>query len=242
MPQFTYSGYRDLIALVLEQGYAICNYHDYERARKCAILRHDVDESPEMALRFARLERELGVCSTYFVLITSDFYNPASAKNLAALKAIQALGHEIGLHFNEMAYGGALDAEQTVAAIRKEAEMLSNLLETSVTTVSMHRPSKATLEADLKIPGLVNSYGQTFFRGFKYLSDSRRRWREPAEEIIRSGEYDRLHILTHAFWYHDREETIEETVGNFIHGANRERYEQMRENITDLETILPEGV
>lgn len=104
----------------------------------------------------------------------------------------------------------------------------------------MHRPSKATLEADLQIPGIVNSYGRTFFHDFKYLSDSRRRWREPVLDIIRSGEYDRLHILTHAFWYHGGEESISETVGSFIRSANRERYAQMRDNITDLASILPE--
>lgn len=37
-------------------------------------------------------------------------------------------------------------------------------------------------------------------------------------DIIRSGEYDRLHILTHAFWYHEKEE-----------------------DITDLPSILPKG-
>lgn len=105
----------------------------------------------------------------------------------------------------------------------------------------MHRPSRATLEADLRIPGIVNSYGQTFFHDFKYLSDSRRRWREPVLEIIRSGEYERLHILTHAFWYHEEEQDISQTVDSFIRSASRERYHQMGENITDLGSILKEG-
>ena len=104
--------------------------------------------------------------------------------------------------------------------------------------VSMHRPSQATLESDLQIPGMINSYGQTFFHDFKYLSDSRRRWREPVEEIIRSGTYDRLHILTHAFWYHKADESITETVSAFIRSANAERYGQMQENITDLASIV----
>ena len=102
----------------------------------------------------------------------------------------------------------------------------------------MHRPSQATLESDLQIPGMINSYGQTFFHDFKYLSDSRRRCREPVEEIIRSGTYDRLHILTHAFWYHKADESITETVSAFIRSANAERYGQMQENITDLASIV----
>ena len=58
---------------------------------------------------------------------------------------------------------------------------------------------------------------------------------------MRSGMFDRLHILTHAFWYHEEEESLEETVKAFIHAAGQERYCQMRENITDMDTILPES-
>lgn len=110
-----------------------------------------------------------------------------------------------------------------------------------VSTVSMHRPSRAILDADLTIPGMINSYGKTFFHDFKYLSDSRRRWREPVEQIVASEEYERLHILTHAFWYHETEESITDSVGRFIRAGNRERYSQMKDNITDLESILPEA-
>ena len=124
--------------------------------------------------------------------------------------------------------------------IIREAETLSMILGFPVKSVSMHRPSRETLDADYHIPGLVNSYGRLFFRDFKYLSDSRRRWREPVEDIIRSRQCDRLHILTHAFWYHEREEDITETVGRFIRSANGERYRAMSENLTDLPSVLKE--
>ena len=90
----------------------------------------------------------------------------------------------------------------------------------------------------MQIPGMINSYGQVFFRDFKYLSDSRRNWREPVLDIVRSGEYDKLHILTHAFWYGDEEETIGDAIGRFIRSANLERYDQMAENIRSIEEIL----
>lgn len=172
--------------------------------------------------------------------MTGDLYNVASVSSRRALLRIQELGHEIGLHFDEAAYAPAT-RDECVKAILKEKKILSELLDTDITTVSMHRPSKETLEADLKVPGAVNSYGKTFFRDFKYLSDSRRRWREPVDEIIESGKYGRLHILTHAFWYHDREESIGETVSRFIRRANSERYGQMAENFTDLASIVGRG-
>lgn len=51
------------------------------------------------------------------------------------------------------------------------------------------------------------------------------------EDIIQSGEHDRLHILTHAFWYHEVEENISQTVGAFIRSANRERYLQVARDL-----------
>ena len=238
--EFTYGAYRDLLALLDRQGYQVATYHDWQAYPRCVILRHDIDNSPEQALALARVEREMGVHSTYFVLLRSEFYTVAARRCLETLGQIQALGHELGLHFDEKAYPEA-GIDETAAHILRERDMLSALLGTPVTSVSMHRPSQATLDADLQIPGMINSYGQTFFHDFKYLSDSRRRWREPVEEIVASGRYDRLHILTHAFWYHQQEEPIEVTVRRFISSANQERYRQMEENITDLASIMGGG-
>ena len=103
---------------------------------------------------------------------------------------------------------------------------------------SMHRPNRLTLEKDLQVEGLVNSYGQEFFRDFKYLSDSRRNWREPVLDIIRSGQYDKLHILTHAFWYGEQEETIHTAVKRFVRSANLDRYDQMAQNIRSIEELV----
>ena len=240
---FSYEIYRKMLKLLQEKGYAFTDYHDYQAHPRCVILRHDIDNSLPQALRLAEIEAEEGVKSTWFVLLRTDFYNPASAASQRILRRIRELGHEIGLHFDEMAYaceGGAetCTGVSTEELIVHEANILADICGCPITTVSMHRPSKATLEADLQIPGMVNSYGKTFFHDFKYLSDSRRRWREPVEDIIRGGEYDRLHILTHAFWYHEQEQDITESFGGFIRSANAERYAQMLENITDLPSII----
>lgn len=237
--EFTYRAYQALVCLLRKHGYAVESYHSWQNSPRCVIFRHDIDNSLDQAVELARVEQALGVGSTYFVLLTSDFYNPASRASLEKLRSIRSMGHELGLHFDEKAYPEGT-AEETVKRILQERDRLSAILEVPVTTVSMHRPSQATLAADFQIPGMVNSYGRTFFYDFKYLSDSRRRWREPVEDIVRSGEYDRLHLLTHAFWYHDCEEDIGQTVRTFIRQANGERYEQMRKNITDLGAILEE--
>lgn len=242
--KFTCDAYRNLLQLLREMDYAVRNYHNYADAPRCVILRHDIDTSLSQAVKLAELEAEEGVQSTWFVLLRTDFYNVFSKAGMESLKHICSLGHEIGLHFDEASYVPALSPDELIQNVIKECGLLSALLDGSIpskiSVVSMHRPSRETLEADYDIPGVVNSYGTTFFHDFKYISDSRRRWREPVEDIIRSGEHDRLHILTHAFWYHEEEEDISQTVGDFIRSANRERYAQMMENITDLPSILRE--
>lgn len=239
--KFTYDAYRGLLSLLRENGYAVSNYDNWRQFPRCAILRHDIDTSLTDAVKLGELEAAEGVHSTFFVLLRTDFYNPASSKSLRSIRRLREMGHDIGLHFDEVAYADCPLGGGIIEKIVREAETLSMILGFPVKSVSMHRPSRQTLDADYDIPGLVNSYGTQFFREFKYLSDSRRHWREPVEDIIRSRQYDRLHILTHAFWYREREEDITETVGKFIRSANRERYYSMSENLTDLPSVLKES-
>ena len=236
---FTYKDYQALIGLLRENGYAFSSYVNYPGKGKCVILRHDIDYSLEQAVKLARIEKDLGVRSTYFVLLSSDFYNPASSSSYRYLHEILDLGHDIGLHFDETAY--SYERFGMEYFIRKEARILSDLIDVNINSFSLHRPNHFSLETEIRIPGLINSYGEEFFHGFKYLSDSRRRWREPVEEIIEKGVFEKLHILTHAFWYHEEDLTISETILDFIRSASRERKLTMKDNITDLEHILLEA-
>lgn len=102
----------------------------------------------------------------------------------------------------------------------------------------MHRPSKKTLNSNLHIPGMINSYGFEFFEQFKYVSDSRMHWREDVEEIINSGNFDKIHILTHAFWYFEEEKDIKSILVDYVQNAKYERYNQLKNDITDLTSVL----
>lgn len=235
---FTYQSYRGLLHLLRDTGYCFREYKNYKDCPRCVVMRHDIDTSVEQAWRMAKLEAEEGIASTYFVLLKTDFYNPASEKNVRMLHEIQGMGHYIGLHFDEAAYTDAPSG--IVERISREAHMLSEMLELPITTVSMHRPSQEFLQMNLQIPGMVNSYCEEFVSGFKYLSDSRRHWREPVCEIVGSGLYDRLHILTHPFWYHEEEQTISQTLAAFVHAAGHERYCSLNGNMKDIPSVLQE--
>lgn len=238
--KFTYEAYKELLQLLISQNYEFANYRDWVMKNRCVILRHDIDNDIEKALTLAKIEHNMGVKSTYFVLVTSDFYNIFSAKSKKMLDEIFECGHNIGLHFDEVRYPECRTSDNVKELIIQEADILSKALGKPVDTVSMHRPSKMILEADLQIPGMINSYGQTYFKEFKYLSDSRRRWREPVEDIITTGAFNKLHILTHAIWYNENEMDIHESIKMFVNAANRQRYIAEHENITDLDSIMME--
>lgn len=234
---FTYDAYESLIALLKYNNYEITDYCNWTSHEKCVILRHDIDYNIKKALDLAVLENKLGVKSTYFVLITSDSYNVFSATSANMLNEIASLGHGIGLHFDEVRYPG-YNLDGLREKIIEESQLLEKAAGIKVSTVSMHRPSKMILDSNLQIPGIINSYSDTFFKNFKYLSDSRRRWREPIKDIISSNRFEKLHILTHAFWYNDREADLHDSISLFVNNANRDRYITLSENITDLQSIM----
>lgn len=237
--KFSYSGYRELLRLLNDNKYSIVSYIDWKEKNNCIILRHDIDNDLKKAVNLAELENHENVQSTYFALISSDFYNVFSLSAKQQLNRIIEMGHNIGLHFDEVQYPeltGNLEALKE--KIIEECQILEKAIDHPVKVVSMHRPSQLMLDADLQIPGIINSYGMTFFKEFKYLSDSRRRWREPVEEIIKSQKYDKLHILTHAFWYGESEKSINETVADFVNRGSKDRYSYMADNITDLNSIM----
>lgn len=239
-PEFTYDSYHQLLELLTESGYKFIKYGDIDNDYT-VILRHDIDTSISKAVKLAELEHKWGgIQSTYFVLLTSNFYNVASRESIEGLKQILTLGHEIGLHFDEMSYPEmAGNPEEIKNCIIREANILGEILQHPIKVVSYHRPTKNILNAQLEIPGLINSYGYKYFQEYKYLSDSRHRWREPVLDIIRTKEYKKLHILTHAFWYNKNAKTISESVQEFVNAGNIYRWESMNENMSEFESIMP---
>lgn len=237
---FAYQSYKEMLRLLQVNGYHIANYHNWTEYPKTVILRHDIDNSPEKALRLAKLENEEGVCSTYFVMLTSDFYNVFSGQTAKTLYELASFGHEIGLHFDEKRYPDCFGKpRKCIEKIRMEAYTLQQLLGTPVSVVSMHRPSKAMLDANLQVPDMINSYGTTFFRDFKYLSDSRHHWREPVAKIISSQQYARLHILTHAVGWGETSTDLKEWIRGFLQSRMLAQWNILDNNFSNLEDVLP---
>lgn len=239
MSQFTYDYYSNLLRLLGEMGYKPTTYGVADGPDKSFILRHDVDYSLQKTLRIGEIDNELNIRSTFFVLLSTGFYNVFSKEGQNVLKILRSNGHEIGLHFDEQKYPDDFGKPDRICEhIIEEADILSHAVGCPVTKVSMHRPSREIIESDLRIPGIINTYGSEYIKGFKYVSDSRRRWREPFEDYIRNLEYDRFQILVHPFWYNDMDLSINESIGTFIRGASLDRYDELNENIKNLSDVI----
>ncbi len=235
--KFTFAQYEIFLDLLKSKNYAFSGYSQYPQSEKCVILRHDIDFSLRKALELARIENAKDVRATYFVLLSTNFYNVFSRGSYEMLMEVMDLGHSIGLHFDEKRYD-IVDSKSLNLYINNEKHILEELLGESITAVSMHRPSKWILESNVKLEGIINTYSDCFFKDFKYLSDSRMLWREDVLGIIEKDQHDRLHILTHPFWYSDNEETMEEKLVGFIDSSRPERYAQIKENFRNLEEII----
>ena len=235
--KFDFQSYRKMIRLLKNNKYTIIDYNQSNVIDKCAILRHDVDMSLEAAVNLSKIEKDENVFSTYFLLLSTDFYNVSSKKSQNLIKIIQNNGGRIGLHFDETKYN--IHDELGVAQyVNKEIRELSSICEQDVWVVSMHRPSKMILEEDITIPGVINTYSSRFVRDFKYMSDSRRTWKENVEDTICSGNYDKLHILTHPIWYREKEQDVSIVLKDFIRFKKKECYEALRQNIRNLAEFI----
>ena len=239
--KFDYKSYINLLMKLVSLEYKICGYTDYKEYKQVAILRHDVDMSLEKAVDMSEIERKIGVKSTYFLLLTSDFYNLASLKNLKLVEKIKNAGHEIGLHFDEVRYTNLKDTKQVEEKIKKEIELTEKILDIKISAVSMHRPSKWILDSEISLgKDVINSYSTEFFKEFKYVSDSRRNWREDILELVNKKEYKKIHILTHPIWYSETELAMKDALHRFIEEGKLERYKGLCNNILDFESIMGE--
>jgi hypothetical protein len=172
------------------------------------LLRHDVDADLSAAATMAHVEQELGIGSTYFLMLRSPLYNLMGRSNHLLAETLLSLGHEIGLHYDQ-----GFDAkrgwtpEQTAEAVDSEAAWLERQLGTRVSAVSFHQPGPAVLQGQITTGSRVNTYDRVRLAAFDYFSDSNRVFplspsgAEGIEESIAKHAPRSLQLLIHPIWW-----------------------------------------
>lgn len=199
--EFTKNGYRKLLETALSSGYAFLPFSDKERFSKgkVCLLRHDVDADLNSALELARIETELGIRSTFFIMLRSPVYNLFSWSNHKIVEEISR-HHWIGLHFDDGAtqHGN----EQLEDRAWNEMGILSSMFGLTIDAISFHQPSQYVLSNNIAIKGVINTYNNNDMRGYHYVSDSNKVWKSINPlDIFRDSIFSKLHLLIHPIWW-----------------------------------------
>jgi hypothetical protein len=144
---------------------------------------------------------------TTSTLLTSPFYNPASASGREQVRTIVALGHSVGLHFDATVYGSAFDVVDFNKRSSEEARQLESIAGVSVGAISFHRPAPLLLGAgpELTTPR-VHTYLPRYVQEMEYCSDSTGVWRfGPPDEREAIARGRAMHLLTHPEWWGDED-------------------------------------
>jgi len=200
---FSLEHYKHLLQMLDDCGYRAIFYPEYASGSlgsKQVLLRHDIDQSISYAHEMAKTEARAKTKATYFVWLTSPFYNVFAPSQRDLLKEISRMGHDIGLHFDAKTYP---NSKCLASEIRSEADILSHVLDTEVKAYSFHRPAPGLIDNSAELPGLINAYEERFRVDFKYISDSNHFWREKCA-CHHIGVHYKLHILTHSIWWAHR--------------------------------------
>ncbi|WP_276261497.1 hypothetical protein [Haloglomus litoreum] len=210
---FTYDWYRGFLRTLQDRGYRSRRYTEPPSSGDL-YLRHDVDFSPRKALRIASIESEAGLQSTYLFLVTSPAYNLGFKPTREIVAEIQAMGHDVGLHFSTHQYW---DADPGRRELRERAaaefDILSGVVERPSRVLSFHRPPEWVFGRSYD--GFVSTYEPRFFSEVCYLSDSNMRWRDEPP-LAQGGTPDALQVLTHPGLWGERDASFEDRLRSEI--------------------------
>jgi len=180
MKDFTLDIYRTLLETLQAKGYQLISYRDYimtscRKDEKFVILRHDVDAKPGNSLKTAQIEASLGAKATYYFRVGKESNNPE------IIRAIVALGHEIGYHYEDMSLCGG-DIDKAYDHFQTWLDYFRQYY--AVETICMHGAPTSKWDGkdlwkkyDYKALGITGEpYMDTDFSDVFYLTDTGRCW------------------------------------------------------------------
>lgn len=234
---FTFSFYKQITDLLKDKGFTFCFFNQTPEEKK-VYLRHDLDFSVAKACEMASFEKDLGIRSTYFVMLNNPLYNVFYQETRKMLQNILQLGHAIGLHF-------ALEETEDLTSLEKlvqnQCRILADVIESPVDCFSVHRPAywsdKGFSSSSLLPPSLINTYATPFFSQGHYISDSNHNWRcgEPLK-FISEYEGNSLQVLTHPIWWNQELISPRKKAENYLSDLHDHASNFLKNNISVLNT------
>ena len=179
---FTLTKYKELLVCLQQHGYQFITMEQYctrsqddIHDKRWVILRHDVEAKPENSLVFAQIEHALGIKASYYFRVVPE------SNQAEYIRAIAALGHEIGYHYEDMAihHGKAAEA---YAHFQKQLAYFRQFY--PVRTICMHGAPTSKWDGkdlwkhyDYRALGIIGEpYFDVDFSQVFYLTDTGRCW------------------------------------------------------------------
>ena len=184
---FTLRKYKELLVCLQRKGYKFITFEQYCAQKRASspsniiasspyiILRHDVDLKAANSLATALIEQALGIRASYYFRVVPESNQPE------IIRAIAALGHEIGYHYEDMAIVNG-DITKAYAHFQKQLQYFRQFY--PVRTICMHGAPTSQWDGkdlwniynyrDLGIIG--EPYFDVDFSNVFYLTDTGRCW------------------------------------------------------------------
>ena len=189
LTDFTLYQYRYLLESLLQQGYQFLTFEQYCEQKssphrpiasspdspKYILLRHDVDLKAANSLATAQIEHELGIRATYYFRVVPQSNQPD------IIRAIAALDHEIGYHYEDMALMQG-DTGKAYAHFQQQLTYFRQFY--PVRTICMHGAPTSQWDGkelwkhyDYRDLGIIGEpYFDIDFSQMFYLTDTGRCW------------------------------------------------------------------
>lgn len=186
------------------------------RPDRCIILRHDIDLDFYPSINIYKLEKNIGIKSTFFVRIDSDTYNARSWDIGTILRLMHKEGFEIGLHFDPSVY----EEKNLDLAVKEECKLLQSIVGAPILSVALHKPS---LNGFPEFKGLINAYNKLIFSDEQYISDSMFedhlqhpfRGKDPLEFVMNAKKFP-LQINIHPEQVFEKDRDYTDTITRYL--------------------------
>ena len=183
MIDFTLCKYRELLIGLQKRGYKFLTFEQYCEQKMLQstsetmwiVLRHDVDLRAKNSLATAQVEHDLGIVASYYFRVVPESNQPE------IIRAIAALGHEIGYHYEDMAIANG-NAANASAHFQKQLQYFRQFY--PIRTICMHGAPTSQWDGkdlwktyDYRTSGIIGEpYFDVDFSQVFYLTDTGRCW------------------------------------------------------------------
>ena len=255
---FTIKLYKELLEALLNEGFYFTKVGEYYpnlvmlmNAEKFVLSRQDVDRLPGNSLTFARIQKEMGIRSTFYFRSVPPSFNPGIIEKIAGM------GHEIGYHYEDLSLAAQrqtevsgqiaveslktkIDTEHGIrntellfeAAIDSFSRNLEELRKyANVKTICMHGSPLSRWDSrliwkyyDYRDFGIgCEPYFDLSFEDMLYLTDTGRRWNGSAVSVR-----DKAEVL-----YKDKRQKVKDkstttTIGNLENSTNKDFFDDCK--------------